>query len=152
MKKKRNKKYHPKGIDINAAYNVINLSKPVREDARERLDADIAIALLAFTRGVAEKSHFDVLAQMCDTAMIADQSIFNKVYRDEIMKAREAMIRCRARYKEKGKLGLDGEGLQAIKQCNLIYQEQLKNMTGAEVVSIVKARDMNIRSGNYFRG
>lgn len=95
---KKRKQYKPKGINLNSAFDAINLSQPVKQLSREKLLADISIALLAFTQGVAVKSHFDVLASMVDVTMIADQSMFNLAYRDDIMEAREGMMRCRCRF------------------------------------------------------
>lgn len=149
---KRRKKYKPKGININAVETVVTLAKPVQENSKVKLQADIDIALLAFTKGVATKYHFDTLASTVDVAMIADQSTFNQVYRDEIMKAREGMIRCRERFIKTGKLGLDGEALQAIKTVAYIHRQQLDNITGAELLQMYRARHFHIQSGNYYKG
>ena len=149
---KRRKKYKPKGINVNAVEAVVTLAKPVKEDSKFKLQADIDIALLAFTKGVATKYHFDTLASTVDVSLIADQSAFDNVYHDDIMKAREGMIRCRERFMKTGKLGLDGEALQAIKTVAYIHRQQLDNLTGAELLQMYRARHYHIQSGNYYRG
>jgi hypothetical protein len=62
------------------------------------------------------------------------------------------MIRCRERFARSGKLGLDGEGITAIKFAIELHEEQLSNVTGAEVMKFMETRTKHIRSGNYYRG
>jgi hypothetical protein len=149
--KKRNKKYQPKAIDRNAAFNAINLSKPVSENAKSQLAIGIHTALEAFTNGVAEKVHFDTLASTVDLTMMMSQTLFERAYWDEINEARDAMIRCRERFARTGKLGLDGEGITAIKFAIELHEEQLSNVTGAEVMKFMETRAQHIRSGNFYR-
>ena len=45
----------------------------------------------------------------------------------------------------------DGKGFQAIKAVVEIHEEQLKHITGAELIKFVEARENHIRSGNVYR-
>jgi hypothetical protein len=152
--KKRNKKYNPErhSKDKLAAFHAINLSMPVSDNAKSQLLIGIHTALKAFTNGVAEKVHFDTLASTVDLTMMMSKSLFEMAYWEEINYARDAMIRCRERFARTGKLGLDGEALNAIKFVIQLHDEQLSQVTGAEVLAFMKARANHIRSGNFYRG
>jgi hypothetical protein len=152
--KKRTKKYNPNkhARSATSAFDAINLSRPIDIERQNRLAVGIIASLEAFTKGVAEKSHFDTLASTVDLSMIFSQNLFDKAYMDEINLARDAMIRCRERYIRIKKLGLDGEALTALKFVISLHEEQLKHVTGAEVIHHLKKRDDHIRSGNYYKG
>ena len=152
--KKRNKKYNPTrhSKDKLAAFHAINLAMPVSDNAKSQLLIGIHTALKAFTNGVAEKVHFDTLASTVDLTMMMSKSLFEMAYWEEINEARDAMIRCRERFARTGKLGLDGEGITAIKFAIELHEEQLSNVTGAEVMKFMETRTKHIRSGNYYRG
>lgn len=150
--KKRNKKYQPKAIDRNAAFNAINLAMPVSDNAKSQLLIGIHSALKAFTNGVAEKVHFDTLASTVDLTMMMSKTLFENAYWEEINQARDAMIRCRERFAQRGKLGLDGPGYEDLKLAIAIHEEQLSNVTGAEVMKFMEKRRNHICSGNYYKG
>lgn len=151
---KKRSKYNPNkhARNPNAAFDAINLSQPVKQDAKDRLDIAIRTALLAFTNGAAIKSHFNTLASTVDLCSMASKTMFENAYEAEIDAGREAMIRCRERFAHTQKLGLDGEGISAIKQVIEIHNELLNNVTGAEVLKFLKVRDQHIKSGNFYKG
>lgn len=150
--KKRTKKYQPKRIVKDAAFRVIRLSKPVQEDSKTMLNEQIHSALLAITKGVGEPAHFDVLASTVDIVFMMTMNLFNDAYKEDIQKAREAMFRLKDRFHKHGVFSFDGEGYQAIKQLIIIHNEILNNVTGAEVLQFMKARQNAIAGGNYYRG
>lgn len=150
--KKRNKAYKPRGINPNAVNDTIRLAMPVSIDSRDRLEIDARLAVEAFTDGVAQKMHFDILASTVDLSMMLDNTLFEGAYHAQIELARQGMIRCKNRFIRTSALGLDGEGYNDIKHVIEIYAEQLKQVTGAEVVKMMKAREQNIRSGNFYHG
>lgn len=152
--KKRTKRYNPNkhALNPNAAFDAINLSKPVDDERIGRLEIGIRTSLEAFVDGVAKKDHFDTLASTVDLSMMIDKTIFGSVFFDHINLSRDAMIRCRERFARTGKLGLDGEGLNALKAAIEIHAEQLKQVTGAELLKFLKTREQHIRSGNYYKG
>lgn len=150
---KRTKKYNPKNhsINFNLVYEAISQSSLVGEEAKERLEIGIRSALLAFTNGVATKQHFDTLASTVDLTVMASATLFDNAYMDDIQNARQAMIRCRERFIKTGKMGLDGEGLTAIKQIIEIHNELINHVTGGEVLKFLQVRDQHIKSGNFYR-
>jgi hypothetical protein len=152
--KKRSKKYNPNKVRVNpnSAFETITLSRPVSEDKRNKLDIGILGAIDAFTRGKAEKVHFDTLATTVDVCMMMSQNTFKRAYIEEINAARDGMIRCRERFNKINKLGLDGEALRAVKTLRIIHSEFIENVTGAEVKQFVNKRSDFIRSGNFYRG
>ena len=58
------------------------------------------------------------------------------------------MLRTSERFSRTNKLGLDGQGLAEIKQAIAIHNELLNNVTGAEVLSMMKARQSQCNSGH----
>jgi hypothetical protein len=150
--KKRTKRYQRKRINPNAAFNAINLSKPVSDNAKSQLAIGINVALDAFAKGYAQKNHFDTLASTVDLAMMLSNTLFDGAYMAEINLARDAMIRCRERFVETAKLRFDGEGYNAVKFAIQLHDEQLNHVTGAEVMQMMEKRAQHIRSGNYFKG
>lgn len=150
--RKRNKKYTPKPVNPVAIYTTINLSKPVTDEQKATLHEEIDRALIAITLGNAGKYEFDVLASTVDLSMMMSQNLFERAYWDEINQARNAMIRCRERYGKTGRIALDGKGLNALKFVIEMHTEQLKQVTGAEVIAFMRKRDIEIRKGNFYRG
>lgn len=150
---KPRKKYNPNKhrIDPNAAFKALKLSKPVQEERKVELSTGINIALGMFTKGKAEKCHFDTLASTVDLAMMLSQNIFENAYSDEITKGRDAMIRCKDRFYKTGKLGLDGEGYIAVKEAIAIHDQFMDGVTGAEVMKFMKKRADHIKSGNFYK-
>lgn len=153
MNKKRTKKFNPKkhSVVVNSAFLAISLSKPISENSKSQLSIGILTALDAFTKGHAEKCHFDTLAATVDLSMMLAKNLFQNAYIDEITEAREGMIRCKDRFINTGKLGFDGEALNSIKFVIQLHDEQLSQVTGAEVLAFMKARANHIRSGNFYR-
>lgn len=148
----KRKQYKPRGINPNAIHDTIRLAMPVSIDSREKLELDARLAIEAFTDGVAKKAHFDILASTVDISMMLSNTLFEGAYSEEIENARQGMIRCKNRFIRTSALGLDGEGYNDIKYVIEIYAEKLKQVTGAEIMKIMKAREQNIRSGNYYHG
>lgn len=151
--KKRNKKYNPnkKTINRNAAFEAINLSRAIDDSKQERLEMGIRTSLEAFVDGVAEKCHFDTLASTVDLSAMMTRTLFEGAYSHNINLARDAMIRCKERFKRTGKLGLDGNGYQDLKFAIDIHLEQLKQVTGAELLKFLKKREQHIKSGNFYK-
>ena len=152
--KKRTKRYNPNkhALNPNAAFDAINLSRPVNDERIGRLEIGIRTSLEAFVDGVAKKDHFDTLASTVDLSMMMANTLFEGAYIYNINLARDAMIRCRERFARTGKLRLDGNGFQDLKYAIEIHQAQLKQVTGAELLKFLKTREHHIRSGNYYRG
>ena len=148
----KRKQYKPRAINPNAIHDTIRLVMPVSEYSREKLELDARLAVEAFTDGVAEYAHFNILASTVDLAIMLDKKWFQGAYHAMIENARQGMIRCKNRLIRTNALGLDGEGYNDIKHVIEIYAEQLKQVTGAEVVKMMKAREQHIRSGNYYHG
>lgn len=153
MKAKRNKKYNPLNhrINANAMADTITLSKPVPAVSADRLNAQIHAALEAITKGAGQPVHFDVLASTVDLVFMMAMNLFQDAYADDIQQARQAMFRLKDRFHATGKFGFDGAGYNAVKQLIVIHDELIKNVTGAEVLTFMKARASAIRSGNFHR-
>lgn len=151
---KPRKKYNPNKhrIDPNAAFTALRLSRPVQEESKVILSIGINTALGMFTKGIAQKCHFDTLAATVDLNMMLSQNIFQNAYSDEITKARNAMIRCKDRFHKTGKLGLDGEGYNAVKEAIAIHDQFVSEVTGAKILRFMKKRADHIVSGNFYKG
>ena len=116
------------------------------------LNEQINGALLAITKGVGEPVHFDVLASTVDIVFMMGMNLFNNAYNDEIYWAREAMFRMKDRFEKFGTMGFDGSGYQAIKELIAIHDEMMNQVTGAEVLQFMNARQNAIAGGNYYKG
>lgn len=152
--KKRSKKYNPNKhrADPGAAFRVVQLAKPVSDEAKDRLNEQIYGALEAFTKGVALKEHFDILASTVDVVFMMAMNLFDNAYQQEIDAARKAMFRLKDRYVRTEKFGFDGEGYNAIKALVAIHDEMMNHVTGAEVLQFMNARANAIKGGNYYKG
>jgi hypothetical protein len=152
--KKRNKKYNPSKhrADPGAAFRVVQLSKPVSDEAKDKLNEQIHGALEAFTKGVAVKEHFDILASTVDVVFMMAMNLFDNAYQDEINASRQAMFRAKDRYVNTEKFGFDGKGYNAIKVIVAIHDEMMNHVTGAEVLQFMNARANAIKGGNYYKG
>lgn len=154
MKTKRTKKYNQRNhrININSAFDAINLSKPVSTYSQAKLNEAIHGALEAITKGIGKPEHFDVLASTVDVVFMMSMNLFHDAYADEIQQARQAMFRIKDRFHAHGIFGFDGEGYQAIKEIVAIHDDVMKNVTGAEVLKFMQARKNAISNGNYYQG
>ena len=153
IKTKRTKKYNPNklAINVNSAFDAINLSKPVSVYSQAKLNEAIHGALEAITKGIGEPTHFDVLASTVDIVFMMSINLFQNAYADEIQQARQAMFRLKDRFHAHGVFGFDGEGYQAIKEIIAIHDDVMKNVTGAEMMQFMKARKVAIDNGNFYR-
>lgn len=153
QKKPRNKQYNPNKhhVNVNSAFDAINLSKPVTPYSQVKLNEAIHGALEAITKGIGEPAHFDVLASTVDVVFMMSMNLFQDAYAKEILKARMAMFRLKDRFHAHGIFGFDGEGYQAIKELIAIHDDVMKNVTGAEVLQFMKARQDAINRGNFYR-
>lgn len=151
--KKRNKKYNPNklSINVNSAFDVINLAKPVSVKSQSLLNQMIHGALEAIIKGVGEPAHFDVLASTVDVVFMMAENLFQNAYQAEIAEARQAMFRLKDRFHAHGVFGFDGAGYQAVKEIIAIHDDMMKNVTGAEVLQFMKARKVAIENGNFYR-
>ena len=145
--KKRTKKYNPRAIKPHSFLDAIHLSQPVSTHAKKTLELGIRSALKAFTDRVATRQHYNTLASTIDLCLIASENLFHDAYQNELYAARAAMLRTSDRFSRTKKLGLDGQGLAEIKQAIAIHNELLNNVTGAEVLSMMKARQAQFNSG-----
>lgn len=154
MKTKRTKKYNPlkHRVNVNSAFDTINLSKPVSPYSQAKLNEAIHGALEAITKGIGKPEHFDVLASTVDVVFMMSMNLFQDAYEVEIQQARQAMFRLKDRFHAHGVFGFDGEGYQAIKELAAIHDDVMKNVTGAEVMQFMKARKVAISNGNYYQG
>lgn len=154
MKKKRNKAYRPKPVNVLAFEKAIRLTKPIDDKAKMKLSIDNHVAIEAFAKGVADKAHFDTLASTVDVSLLLLNGLFEdeKTLKAEVKHGWLGMVRARERFKTASKLGLDGQALTAMKRVCEIYDALIENVTGAELLSFYAARESAIRSGNYFKG
>lgn len=150
----KRKAYNPNKhrVSVNSAFDAINLSKPISKSSQTELNKAIHGALTAITRGVGNTVHFDVLASTVDIVFMMSMNLFDNAYQDEIQQAREAMFRLKDRYHKHNTFGFDGAGYNAIKELIVIHDEIIKNVTGAEMLKFMKARQNAIAGGNFYRG
>lgn len=152
--KKRNKKYKPKPINIKAHETAVKLVKIVDSDASATLSLNNHVAIEAFSKGVADKGHFDTLASTVDVTLLMLNGLFDDAadLKAEVRQAWLGMVRARDRYKTTNKLGLDGQAFTAVKCVCDIYDEVINNVTGAELMAFYRARHLAIQGGNYYKG
>lgn len=150
--KKRNKKYRPKPIDIEAANKVIRLCKPIQEDSKQRLNEKILGSLEAVSKGAGNTDHFNILASTVDVVYLISKELFQDAYADEIDQARKAMFRMVDRYNQHETIKFDGKGYQEIKNLIAIHDQMLDNLTGLEMLQFMKARAIAINNGNFYNG
>lgn len=130
-----------------------HLLKPIAllNDCRPYEEQDVAHDLLrimaAFERlkdGTADQEDFSRVAVAMNLAKIRAIEI-DEGLADELEKAQDAMMRCKARYQKHGRFGFDGEGLQACEYAIAAHEEILKASTPKQMENAMFAARKAVR-------
>jgi len=91
------------------------------------------------TGGYAQPNHYDTIVYALDIGVILAENGIGGEHLDLLRPAVDAMHRCRSRYEESGKFGLDGDGLQAIQSVAGLHEAQMAVATHGELKAAIDA-------------
>lgn len=149
--KKRNKSYKPKQLDCNAHFKALVMARPLSETVKQKFLTDIAIGLLAMTRGAGEIKHFHTLATMVELSAVFVKGVFyEKSYEPDLIEAKNGLFRAKERYEANNVFGLDGPAIQALKECQEIFKDVLDNITGTDLANAIDIINKNLREKNFY--
>lgn len=130
-------------VDRNGALSLIAKRQadkmPLTEERQKNVVIAYHNAINAMTNGYADKVHFDTLAYALNIGGVLAANGIGEEYAELIPPAKAALNRCRDRWEKTGKFGLDGEGLQAIKDVADLHRAQMEVTTLAELEAAVDA-------------
>jgi hypothetical protein len=112
-------------------------TKPLRPELQTEILCDYLNAIEALTSGRGTGKHYDVLVYACDISKILTDNDIGNAYSDMVSPALAALHRCRTRYDESGKWGLDGDGLQPLREMVELHRAQLEITTRAELQAAI---------------
>ncbi len=150
-KPKRKKQYRPQlrtqygGLHVLAS-RIVN-AEPLPNDQQVEVKADYYAAISAMIEGRGTGGHFDTLVYACNIARILANNGIGKEYRHLIYPALCAMARCKVRWQRTGKFGLDGEGLQALRDMGPLHEAQIEVTTASELGAALKEMHRRLAAG-----
>lgn len=150
--KKRSKAYKPKQLNSNAHFNAIVMARPLSQSVKAKFLKDVDVSILAMSRGVADINHFHKLATMVEVCAVMVKGVFHeKSYEPSIIEAKNGLYRSKLRFERSGAFGLDGPGLQALKDTISIFSDVLDNITGNDLAKAIDIINKNIQEKNFYK-
>lgn len=140
-KAKRSKKYTPRGRSsiggLHAIAGKLFKASPLSDERQANVVIAYHTSIDAITGGYAQKNHFDTIVYALNIGSILAQNGIGTEYMDLIGPAKEAMLRCKERYLQNGRFGLDGEGLQAVRAVAGLHEAQIEIATQGELAAAI---------------
>lgn len=152
--KKPRKAYKPKAKTTFGGLHIVGkrtlVDNPMTDEERTTVLTDYFAALSAMLEGRATIEHFDSLAYAVNIAQVLTLSHMGTEYRDIVQAAMHAMTRCKNRYQKTKKMGLDGEGLQAMRDFEPLFEAILSEATARELVAATRESMRRVEGGILF--
>lgn len=126
------------------------VDNPILEEERIKALAGYLAALSAMVEGRATGEHFNELVYGVNIAQILTYKHMGTEYRDTVQAALYAMTRCKNRYLQTQRMGLDGEGLQALRDFEPLYEAILEAATARELVAATRESVRRVENGVLF--
>lgn len=106
------------------------------------------VAIDAMTNGSANLTHFDTLVYAMNIAVILMEQGLGDEDIELIRAAQDGLARAKQRYLTRGKLGLDGDALQALKAAAIVHEAQIAVATHGELVDAINEMHARVERGN----
>jgi hypothetical protein len=152
--KKPRKAYKPKRLtSYGGLYTVASRAvdaKPLTDDERQKVVIDYYAAISAMAEGRGTEEHFDSLAYAGNTAQIITRYVFTDADKPLVFNAMCAINRTRDRYLTTNKMGVDGDGLQALRDFGPLFEAILEQSTAGELQAARLEMARRLDRGQYF--
>lgn len=149
--KKRTKSYKPKQLNANSQFNALVMARPLSDTVKAKFLRDVDVSILAMSRGFADIDHFHKLATMVEISAVMVKGMFyEKSYEPFIIEAKNGIYRAKQRYETTGGFGLDGPGLQGLKDCSEVFSNILDVITGNDLAKAIDIINKNIKDQNFY--
>jgi hypothetical protein len=135
MRKKTRRKYRPL---INPLAHVIEGVKPIEGEKLSHLRLLELTAIEAFRMGKATEFDWQHLCVMLKIAEQMSKDGIGLEVLEACQKAERHLIDADARYRATGRMGLTGEGLQAVRELHEYHDAQRTNITLAEYYGYIQ--------------
>lgn len=106
------------------------------------------VAIDAMTTGSANLTHFDTLVYAMNIAVILMEQGLGDEDIELIRAAQDGLARAKARYLDRGKLGLDGDALQALKAAAIVHEAHVAVATRGELEDAINEMHARVERGN----
>lgn len=107
-------------------------AEPLTEEEQQKAASDYYAAISALTEGRATVLHFNSLVYAANTARLITRYVFTDADDSLVFAAMTAIGRMGERYGKTKKLGLDGAGLQALRDFAPLFEQLLEDCTAGE--------------------
>jgi hypothetical protein len=131
--------------DPAAIYNVMNRIQLFTPEETVRLSTPPKLAYEKLRTGIATEPDFHVLAAAINVTMVLAEKI-DPLAEQSAIAARDAMLRCWARFQRTGRLGFDGLALQDIPIAIDLHDQLVAMLTPLQIgegVKVVQKRKAN---------
>ncbi|MEJ7804313.1 MAG: hypothetical protein WKG03_00105 [Telluria sp.] len=172
-KAKRNKKYSPKGINPNAAFQVVRdnwratfsgtqeqaanallrekFAQPVGDEQREDLSFEYRSALVALMAGNGGVSDWDTVTSALNTGLVLCERGFGNEYEAAMVKALDQVFAVRLHHDRTGAWVFSAEAIDAINEGIDVHDAQLEHAMQADVLSALAEVAKRIESQQVYK-
>lgn len=147
--KKPRKKYRQKySATVNPLAYVLSGFKPLTTDSKTKLGTINHGSMVALVNGTAVRNDWDNICVLINMSVVMSEMVFQEAYLDDLKLAMLAHAHCGRRLNTHGKFGYSGEEINAVNFAMEIHDQQLEQITVAELEATHKEVARRIRQGN----
>ena len=138
-------------ITSNPIWRALNQrSMPATRQVDLALEANLALADVL--RGHGTPADLDTIAVCANVSLVLAERGYGPENEPKIIEAQEAIVRTRSRAKKlTGRIGLDGLGMQALRDLLAIHHQQIAHATVADVSDATLEVRKRMAQGNVMR-
>jgi hypothetical protein len=137
-------------ITTNPVWRALNRTAlPAAKQVDLALAANLALADVL--RGDGTRDDLDTIAVCANVSLVLSETGYGPENETKIIEAQEAIMRARMRAKKlTGRIGLDGLGLQALRDLLAIHDQQMAAATTADVTAALLEVRTRMGAGQVF--
>jgi hypothetical protein len=137
-------------ITTNPVWRALNRTAlPAAKQVDLALAANLALAEVL--RGEGTRDDLDTIAVCANVSLVLSETGYGPENEAKIIDAQEAIMRARMRAKKMtGRIGLDGLGLQALRDLLAIHDQQMAAATTADVTAALLEVRKRMGAGQVF--
>jgi hypothetical protein len=155
MKKKRDKKYTPRKVDVGGGIWAIKLNKPLPADEVDVIEGEARKSLDALRLGGAKLSDLRHLGMITECVHLSDESLwgFHEIQKNDVVyNSFMAVERSNIRRQKGLPIGLDSDGLVDIENLIVAWHDMVARMSLKQFNEVVRAAQKNFLSMKWACG
>lgn len=139
-------KYTANGLDAMA--HVIRKVSPLQEADRKDLMLILHSAMHSLTHGTATFCDWGAVTNAMNLATVLAEHGVGKDFREDLLKAQHAHLRCKERKLSTGRFGYDAAGLNDVNYAIEVHDAQLQAATHGQMCAAAEEVHKELKSSN----